>query len=440
MAFEKSCVHRSIKLPFRVDIFFCAIVASSCLAVVPPAMAQSAGFSQFPVMQKPIRVGLSVDVSQTEFAIWAPGYVFMDDRPVFELKPQTVYSFNGSGIHEVSTGRSYSVPGDKKVYVTAQDYRVWEDGHWYRGCLELVNLGSSVRVINLLDIEDYLYGVVPSEMPSHWHLEALKAQAVAARSYAFAHMGKKSKWRSKGFDVVPDVRDQAYNGIGSEARSSQLAVHDTRGLVLKDSGKVKPGYFRAWVGDAFENLNLRYSTVTKSALEQATGVPNIQGVGIKQWDTNGNAIVLQIMGAGTSRDIDGRELAKSLGFTTAGILDAHHNGDSWQFTVRGPGNGTRGLSQHGADMLASKGWRFDQILQQYYEDNDGKLRLDYITPGAAPPPVVATPLPAQPTAQPTAPQRPPQTAQTSSTPAQTSGMPASEDVEPKTKTIQYRDE
>ena len=73
--------------------------------------------------------------------------------------------------------------------------------------LELIQFSPhSMTVINLLDTEDYLRGVVPSEMPASWNLEALKAQAVAARSYASAHMEAGSKWwKSEGYDLVPDV-------------------------------------------------------------------------------------------------------------------------------------------------------------------------------------------------------------------------------------------
>ncbi|HEY9714923.1 MAG TPA: hypothetical protein V6C72_15755, partial [Chroococcales cyanobacterium] len=68
-----------------------------------------------------------------------------------------------------------------------------------------------------------------------------------------------------------------------------------------------------------------------------------------------------------------------LGLATAGIIDVREVGSAWLFTYRGPGNGVRGLSQHGANMLASRGWNFEQILRQYYQDNDGRLRLDYMT-------------------------------------------------------------
>jgi peptidoglycan hydrolase-like amidase len=185
-------------------------------------------------------------------------------------------------------------------------------------------------------------------MPANWSLEALKAQAVAARSYAWAHSISQggSKWASDGFDLVPDVRDQAYKGLAVEKPKSTLAVMQTQGIILKDSGRVKAGFYRAWVGDAMENLNIRRKLVSGAVLEKLTGVPQIVGMSVKVWNENQN--------------------------------DVAKEGADWKFTYRGPGNGSRGLSQHGADMLAQRGWLFEQILRQYYQDQDGRLRLDYI--------------------------------------------------------------
>ncbi len=346
----------------------------------------SATFMPYPMMVNPVRIGLACRAPIARFAIWAPGYVFLDRKPVFELQPGLPYSIANGRITELGTGQSYQIPGDQRVHITAQDYRIWANNGWYRGSLELMNLGGRVTVINLLDLEDYLLGVVPSEMPASWQMEALKAQAVAARSYAWAHMGTHSKWQSEGFDLVPDVRDQAYKGLGREAASTFQAVQLTRGLILKDSGKVKAGFYRAWVGDQYENLNIRKSNVDKTHLEQITAVPKIVGVTVKRWDPNGNAESIQVMGVKKSREVDGIKLAHMLGFSTAGVLDVQEQGSNWVFTYRGPGNGARGLSQHGANTLAGNGWRFDQILQQYYQDADGELRLDYVNNFRAPPP------------------------------------------------------
>jgi stage II sporulation protein D len=335
----------------------------------------------YPPMVNPVRIGISRKTSRAYFAIWSPGAIFVENIPVFDLRPSTVYTISGGMISEAASGRSYKLPYDKRIHICASDYRIWTNNRWYRGALELINFGHTVTVINLVDLEEYLLGVVPAEMPASWHQEALKAQAVAARSYAWSHLGKHSKWHSEGFDLVPDVRDQAYKGLAAEQPSTFYAVQQTRGLILKDSGRVKPGFYRAWVGDAFENLNIRQSTVSEATLEKITGVTKIVGITVKKWDGFGNAHSMQVMGQKKTREVYGIALAKMLGFSTAGILDVHqnqNNGDSWTFTYRGPGNGSRGLSQHGANMLATKGWRFDQILQQYYQDADGQLRLDYV--------------------------------------------------------------
>jgi stage II sporulation protein D len=345
----------------------------------------SVSFSPYPRMVHPIRIGISRRAAVTRFAVWAPGAIFVDNNPIFALNPQMVYTITNSSVIELGTNRSCALPVDRRSYISASDYRIWANNRWYRGVLEIINFGHSTTAINLLDLEEYLLGVVPSEMPASWHLEALKSQAVAARSYAWAHMGRGSKWySSEGYELVPDVRDQAYKGLAAEAGSTFKAVQQTRGIVLKDSGRVKPGFYRATVGNAYENLNIRKQTVPESTLCKITGIPDIVGVTVKQWDPNGNALNIQVMGPKKSREVYGVALAKMLGFSTAGVLDVQEQGSNWVFTYRGPGNGSRGLSQHGANMLAAGGWRFDQILQQYYQDADGHLRLDYMDKYSAP--------------------------------------------------------
>ena len=81
----------------------------------------------------------------------------------------------------------------------------------YRGQLEVAVSGQKLSAVNVVGLEQYLAGVVPLEMPSDWPGEALKAQAVAARSYALAH-----RVGGKGFDLYADVRSQVYGGIAAE--------------------------------------------------------------------------------------------------------------------------------------------------------------------------------------------------------------------------------
>ena len=97
---------------------------------------------------------------------------------------------------------------------------------------------GSLRAVNSVGLEGYLFGVVPSEMPNTWHPEALKAQAVAARSYALA--GRKTgSW----FDLYPDTRSQVYLGIAHEKPSTTAAVQATAGQVVLYEGRLATTYF-----------------------------------------------------------------------------------------------------------------------------------------------------------------------------------------------------
>jgi stage II sporulation protein D len=113
----------------------------------------------------------------------------------------------------------------------------------YRGVLEVRSDGTRLAVVNRLGLELYLQGVVPGEMPSDWPAEALKAQAVAARSYALA-----KRVNGKSFDVYADVRSQVYGGVASEKPSTTAAVRDTAGEAVLYDGDVATTYFHSTSG------------------------------------------------------------------------------------------------------------------------------------------------------------------------------------------------
>lgn len=112
------------------------------------------------------------------------------------------------------------------------------NGRGYRGSLRVIKTGAKLRVVNVVDLDLYLRGVVPSEMPKDWAPEALKAQAVAARSYALSHLHP-----GGDFDLYDDTRDQVYLGIPHEAPATTAAVNATAGKVVLYQGKVASTYF-----------------------------------------------------------------------------------------------------------------------------------------------------------------------------------------------------
>lgn len=112
---------------------------------------------------------------------------------------------------------------------------VWVDGHWYRGRVRLVWAEGQLNAINEVNLEHYLYGVVGAEMPADWQPEALKAQAIAARSYALAFVEQPSNLY---WDIGNDEAYQCYRGVETETNTTIAAVEATRGTVLVKDGQI----------------------------------------------------------------------------------------------------------------------------------------------------------------------------------------------------------
>ncbi|MFL5951284.1 MAG: SpoIID/LytB domain-containing protein [Gaiellaceae bacterium] len=158
---------------------------------------------------------------------------------------------DGSGaVHDVAAGKYTLTPALKlKVDDAATAHALpgpllFQPGtsplqlkHLYRGSMQVDVVSGKLRAINVVGLEQYLYGVVPSEMPYTWASEALKAQAVAARSYALATR------RSGAFDLYPDTRSQVYLGVEHERPSTNAAVDATAGQVLLYQGAVAKTFF-----------------------------------------------------------------------------------------------------------------------------------------------------------------------------------------------------
>jgi stage II sporulation protein D len=112
-----------------------------------------------------------------------------------------------------------------------------------------VYLTTRLRVINVLGLDAYLRGVVPAEMPSSWPVEALKAQAVAARSYA----ARRLRPGISTFDVYDDTRAQVYLGARGERPTSNAAITATAGAVLRSGSSIANALFHSTGGGATEN-------------------------------------------------------------------------------------------------------------------------------------------------------------------------------------------
>ena len=116
------------------------------------------------------------------------------------------------------------------------------EGRAYRGSIRVTRVDGRLQAVNRLGLDAYLYGVIAGEMPSHWPGEALKAQAVAARSYALVSR------RTGAFDLYADVRSQVYGGVAAETTSARAAVDATRLQALLYEGEVAHTFFFASSG------------------------------------------------------------------------------------------------------------------------------------------------------------------------------------------------
>lgn len=125
------------------------------------------------------------------------------------------------------------------------------NGTTYRGNIEIRRFSDSdMTVINHLSMQEYLYGVVPREIGGNSPLEAVKAQAIVARTYAAKNYGRRDGW---GFDLYPTVDDQAYGGYEWENKNSNKAVDETDGQIIVYDGELIGGYYFSTSGGYTEN-------------------------------------------------------------------------------------------------------------------------------------------------------------------------------------------
>ena len=124
------------------------------------------------------------------------------------------------------------------TFLPAQGETLTLDGKGFRGRLVVARTGKTLRIVMEVSLDAYVMGIVPGEMPKEWPLEALKTQAVAARTYAVANFEQGKDW-----DVVSDPQSFAYYGVAAESPATTQAVRQTHGQVLTYRGKVITAFY-----------------------------------------------------------------------------------------------------------------------------------------------------------------------------------------------------
>ncbi len=257
---------------------------------------------------------------------------------------------------------------------------------WYRGRVLVLSQGNSLTAVNYVDLEQYLYSVVGAEMPPSWPLEALKAQAVAARSYV---LYRRQREGNAQYDVGGSTTWQVYKGLESETESTQIAVESTRNQVLTYNGQIIEAVFHSSSGGHTENVEDVWSrplpylrgvqdydagapvyqwsqTLSVDEVSRAiTGIGRIYRVIPQQVTPRGRVREIRVEGDAGSRVLTGNDFRNALNLRST-LFSVSISGNTVQITGRGFGHGI-GMSQWGAHNMARQGYSYQQILGHFYQ-------------------------------------------------------------------------
>ena len=232
----------------------------------------------------------------------------------------------------------------------------------YRGVIEFGRFTRrNITAVNVISLEEYLYSVVPSEMPQSWHMEALKAQAVAARSYAVTRAGIHAQ---EGFDLCDGIHCQAYIGRGNEAERTTDAVRQTAGrFAFFNDEVINATYFSSSGGVTDNSENVWVATVPylRSVIE-------IAEVEYRQWQrTFTMAELTQLANSG----------GYNIGTVQSVTLVHQFNGRVGRLTLNGT-NGNRTLQKEGIRTFFSGSPEGSLLSRNFYIEGTSPPR---ITPG-----------------------------------------------------------
>jgi stage II sporulation protein D len=370
---------------------------SLALLLFAPAPAQAA-------IQE-IRVAIKRDVSQVNIGSSVNAAVRdSSDRVVGEIQ-----GMNGFVAQRTDSG--VALDKWKSSFFTIQpkdkDGVVWIGDKWYRGRVVVVPSGSGLTAVNWVNIEQYLYSVLGGEMNGNWHQEALKSQAVAARTYA---LHKQLSTRSDNYDVVDTTVSQVYRGIQDESTGTQMAVNATQGQVLTNRGSLIDAVFHSSSGGMTDNSGEIWSNqlpYLKAVQDYDQEAPvfawkksftvaetnNLLGCGnggtVQEFKAlklteGGRVKVMEVKTTKGSCKLSGEDIQDKLGLKSIkfSIQPGYKQVASKEpgkaplvidrFDVNGNGFGHGlGMSQYGALGMAKKNVNYQQILLHYYNGKGG---------------------------------------------------------------------
>lgn len=318
--------------------------------------------------------------------------------------PPTPIRPSSSGIQVGSI--VYPVSG---LRISSQSKEVQVGKKKYHDTIQVLkNPLGSLTVVNEIDLEDYLQGVLPWEMNPEWPKDALKAQAVISRTYAiFMNIENKEY----PFAMSADVGSQVYGGKTAEKFSSNRAVQETRGQILTYRGKIFPTFFHSTCGGRTTRSDYQWKIESHPSLQgvecsfcrsskhffwkadfSASEVQNllgkkgfrvseITGITLDQFDSSGRPRFFIVKHSNGSLSVPVNEFRLALGpdRMRSAMVKVTKSGDKFHFEGRGWGHGV-GLCQFGAKHLAELGYRYTDILRYYYPESEIRNIEDFLIP------------------------------------------------------------
>lgn len=347
---------RSLRLHCVAPTVLGALVVILCLASRTSSTPAWAANSWLPAE---IRVGLHQNTSQITVGATARYQVVNAQSGQVALllgSGEQVQFKSALGLIYVNEQGPYHGPIQVRL-VDALGGRLSIAGRQYRGWLEAsIGADGQLLIVNQVGLEDYLQGVVPREMPASWHPEALKAQAVAARTYAVSQI-RASEAAGSRFAVVATTDSQVYGGSSGEVASTNLAVQQTRGMILTYQGQSITAVYHASSGGHTENSEI----VWASALPYLRGV-----VDFDQWSPRYSwEIAMTMEEVGRRLGNAGHDIGQILAIERTGPVGV--SGRTRSLTFRGTDGRLELRSEAGRRALGLWSSLFDVSITEEHE-------------------------------------------------------------------------
>lgn len=359
------------------------LAAAALLALGTPASGAAAA-------PPTVRVALVVDAPSV--AVTAADLVVTDDRGRTLVRPGRRAAIAPARGAIAINQRRYDVAA---VRIAAAKGPLAVNGTRVQGVLRIKPRPRGLLVVNELEIEQYLRGVVPLEISSQWHPEALKVQAIISRTYA---VFQRLSGNNADYDLAATTLDQVYGGVGRAHTASDAAITATAGQILTHKGNVVFAAFHSTSAGPTEDVREVWSfdfdylrgvscpfdagsphfrwrkTISAERLERALAagghrIGTIATVTPYAWTVSGRVGRLRVLHSAGELILRGVDLRKLVGYTELPSTNFTivRFGRDIEVEGQGAGHGV-GLCQWGAKQMAEMGYRHDEIVRYYYPD------------------------------------------------------------------------